>query len=95
MKSALSEQDLSVIPIDREQKDITLGADAKKNIHVFNESYIDENIRISGEGLDTIVLFGEQIDVEQQIDDIFMIVLIFMILYQRMKNKKLLEKFFV
>lgn len=69
MRSDLSEPDLKVAPIDREQKSIILNLEAKKNIYVFNETYIDENIRITGEGLDTIVLFGEQIDVEQQIED--------------------------
>lgn len=64
------ETDLVVTPIDKEEKSICIDDKEKKNIHVFNETYIDENIRIGEKGLNTIVLFGEQVDVEEQIKEI-------------------------
>lgn len=64
-----SETDLEVAPIDKEEKLICIDDEEKKNIHVFNEAYVDENIRIGQKGLNTIVLFGEQVDVEEQIKE--------------------------
>lgn len=40
---------------------------AKKRIFVFNEHYINKNVGLKDDGLDTIVLFGNQNDVEAQI----------------------------
>lgn len=38
------------------------------NIFVYNEKYIDKNIRLKSDGLDTIILFGEQVDLDKQIE---------------------------
>lgn len=40
----------------------------KGNIHCFDETFIDDNVKISEEGLRTIVMLGEQIDVDEQIN---------------------------
>lgn len=40
---------------------------SKKRICVFNEHYINKNVGFKDDGLDTIVLFGKQNDVETQI----------------------------
>lgn len=40
-----------------------------KKIFVFNEDYIDRNVKIKTGGLDTIVLLGKQIDLENEILD--------------------------
>lgn len=37
-------------------------------IHVFNENYIDENVKIDDDGLGTIVLLGEMIDTQSEIE---------------------------
>ncbi len=37
-------------------------------IFVFNEDYIDKNVKIKSDGLDTIVLLGEQVGFAEQID---------------------------
>jgi ABC-type cobalamin/Fe3+-siderophores transport system ATPase subunit len=39
----------------------------KENIHCFNENFIDQNVKISEDGLRTIVMLGEQIDVDNEI----------------------------
>lgn len=36
---------------------------------VFNEDYIEENVKFRENGLDTIVLFGEQVDIEKKIEE--------------------------
>lgn len=41
--------------------------EAYEKIHVFNESFVDNNVRINGEGLESIVLFGEQLDIDEEI----------------------------
>ena len=37
-------------------------------IFVFNEKYIDENVKIDDDGLGTIILFGGQVDLQSEID---------------------------
>lgn len=39
-------------------------------IFVFNEDYIDKNVKIKSDGLDTIVLLGEQVGLAEQIDKV-------------------------
>lgn len=68
--NSILETDLEVMPIDREEKPVIVEKQEKRSMHVFNEVYIDENIRIGKAGLNTIVLFGEQVDVEEQIKEI-------------------------
>lgn len=70
MASNVLEKDLEVVPIDREGNNSNIANEEKRNMHVFNEAYIDENIRIGEAGLNTIVLFGEQVDVDDQIKEI-------------------------
>lgn len=41
----------------------------KNNIFVFNEDFINRNISISDDGLSTIIMLGEQNDVEKEIAD--------------------------
>ncbi len=43
-------------------------ADYKNNIFVFNEQYIDKNVKIDDDGLGTIVLLGGQVDIQTDID---------------------------
>lgn len=40
-----------------------------KAIHVFNEEYIDRNIRVQTDGLGSIVMLGQQVDLQDEIDD--------------------------
>ena len=41
--------------------------DAKKNIFVFNEDYIERNIKLHHDGLQPIVMLGEQVELDEQI----------------------------
>lgn len=45
-----------------------LSEDDKKSIHVFNEKFIDSNIKIKENGIDSIVMFGEQVNIDKQIE---------------------------
>ena len=49
---------------------IPLNDALKENVFVFNEDYIDKNIRIEGEGLHSIVIFGEQVELDNQIQEL-------------------------
>lgn len=41
----------------------------KATIHVFNEKFIDSNIKIEQDGINAIVMFGQQIDIDKQIKE--------------------------
>ncbi len=47
----------------------SLSEDDKKSIHVFNEKFIDSNIKIKEDGIDSIVMFGKQVDIDNQISE--------------------------
>lgn len=59
-------EDLEVSLFDNNDSIVT--ESISDNIHVFNEKYIDNNIKINDDGLDTIVLFGNQVNLQEQID---------------------------
>lgn len=40
----------------------------KNNIFVFNEQYVDKNVKIDDDGLGTIILLGGQVDIQTDID---------------------------
>ncbi|MBQ3675406.1 MAG: AAA family ATPase, partial [Campylobacter sp.] len=48
---------------------ISLNNDDKNNIFVFDETYILNQIRIEEDGLDTIVMLGDMVDIEKQLKD--------------------------
>ena len=58
--------DLAVSFIDANQQEIPIESD--ESVFVFNEKYIDENVKIDDDGLGTIVLFGGQVDLQSEID---------------------------
>lgn len=58
--------DLSVSFIDENKQNVPVGSDT--SVFVFNEKYIDENVKIDDDGLGTIVLFGNQVDLQAKID---------------------------
>ena len=59
--------DISVSLLD-EQKNIIQPSIEANNICVFNESYIDNNVKIDDDGLGTIVLLGGQVNLQSEID---------------------------
>ena len=58
--------DLTAHLINNENHTITLSEDSK--LFVFNEKYIDENVKIDADGLGTIILLGGQVDLQAEID---------------------------
>lgn len=46
---------------------IDLSDEARQNIFVFDEKYINENIGLKEDGLSTIVMFGEQVSLDKEI----------------------------
>lgn len=42
----------------------------KKNIYVFDQKFIDENIKFKDDGLDTIVMLGSQVDLDERIKEL-------------------------
>ena len=58
--------DLSVSFIDANKQNVPIGSGI--SVFVFNEKYVDENVKIDDDGLGTIVLFGNQVDLQASID---------------------------
>lgn len=52
---------------DFDQKEITLTEEEKSNIYIFNETFIDNKIKFSEDGMNTIVMFGKQIELEEEL----------------------------
>lgn len=61
-----SPTDLTASLLNAENRTITLSEDSK--LFVFNEKYIDENVKIDDDGLGTIILLGGQVNVQEEID---------------------------
>ncbi len=53
--------------VNRSHIPVSPGGRSEK-IFVFDEKYIEQKVRVKEEGLDAIVLFGEQVAIEQQIE---------------------------
>ena len=53
--------------VDENNNELVLDDNAKKNVYVFNENFIDSNIKIKKEGIDTIVVLGNKEDVEKKL----------------------------
>ena len=54
--------------LDDQGNQVVLTEEEKKNVFVFDEDFVDSNIRIEGDGLGSIVMLGEQADLTQQIE---------------------------
>ncbi|HEV0941975.1 TPA: AAA family ATPase, partial [Streptococcus pneumoniae] len=54
--------------IDKNNNNIVLSDTERKSIFVFNEHYVDQKVKIAQEGLDTIVILGEQVDIDEELD---------------------------
>lgn len=62
-----SSTELSANFIDENQHDLAL-PEIMDSVFVFNENYIDKNVKIDDDGLGTIILLGGQTDIQSQID---------------------------
>lgn len=59
--------ELSSFFIGENSIQVPISEEDKRKIHVFNEEYIDNNIKLNSDGLGTIVLLGTQVDLQNQI----------------------------
>lgn len=50
--------------------EIQLSDEEKKNIYVFDQKFIDENIKFKDDGLDTIVMLGSQVELDARIKEL-------------------------
>ena len=73
-----SSEEISVKIIDKDSQEIIHDTDDNR-IFVFDEDYIDNKIKFKQEGLNTIVLFGQQVDIDK-------------ILEEKKKGKKSIEE---
>lgn len=58
----------NIILQDFDSNDIILQDDEKNRIYVFSEKFIDEKVKFSNDGMNTIVMFGEQIEIEEELE---------------------------
>lgn len=56
------------LTLDKDGSPITLSEDEKKHIFVFDEEYVDKNVKLHEDHLDTIVILGEQVDLTEKIE---------------------------
>ena len=54
--------------VDSSNTDVTISEDEKKCIFVFNEDYTNSRVRFKEDGLSTIVMFGDVVDIAEQIE---------------------------
>ena len=54
--------------IDFDSNEIILTEDDKNKIYVFSEKFIDEKVKFSNDGMNTIVMFGKQIEIEEELN---------------------------
>lgn len=58
----------SVKFFDKNDQQITLSESDQENIYVYDENFVNDNINFKQEGLNTIVMFGEQKDLDDEIN---------------------------
>lgn len=58
----------SVTPLDSNDTQVTLTEEERDRIFIFDEDFVHEKIRIQEEGLESIVMFGEQVGLSESIE---------------------------
>lgn len=66
--SAIAEGTSSGYLFDENQNALTLGADELNSVRVFSEDYIAKKIRLEDDGLQAIVMLGDQANAKDEID---------------------------
>lgn len=54
---------------DYDEKQLSLSDEDCKNCFIFNEDYINQNIKIDKAGLDTIVVLGGKVEIEKKLEE--------------------------
>lgn len=60
------ESDLSCSLLDQNDKPLLI---PQNHIFVFNEDYINDKIAVQNDGLSAVILFGEQVEIDKQIEE--------------------------
>lgn len=60
------ESDLSCSLLDQNDKPLSI---PQNHIFVFNEDYINDKIAVQNDGLSAVILFGEQVEIDKQIEE--------------------------
>ena len=60
---------LVTMPIDANGVVVPLSEEEKSRIVVFNEEFVEKQIRFQQEGLETVVVLGAAVDVEEQLNE--------------------------
>ena len=55
--------------VDDNNNPLVLNEDEKAHVFVFDEEYIDKNIKFREAGLDTIIMLGQQAEIEEQLNE--------------------------
>ena len=54
---------------DKNNKQIVLSEEEKKHIHVYDEEYVNENVRLREDHLETIIMLGKAADLSKKIEE--------------------------
>lgn len=60
------ESDLSCSLLDQNDKPLSI---PQNHIFIFNEDYINDKIAVQNDGLSAVILFGEQVEIDKQIEE--------------------------
>lgn len=56
--------------LDKDGSNISLSDEDKQSVYVFNEDFIEQNIRIEQDGLNAIVVMGAKKDIDDKIKEL-------------------------
>lgn len=65
----VNEENITYVELwDKDDNKLNLPDEEKKQIFVFNEDYVDANVKTKQKGLNTIIILGKQVDLDNKID---------------------------
>lgn len=60
---------ISAEVFDKQKRNVILSDNERQRIFVFNEDFVDRNVKTRKNGLDTIVILGQQVELDNQIEE--------------------------
>ena len=64
----VNEENITYVELwDKDDNKLNLPDEEKKQIFVFNEDYVDANVKTKQKGLNTIIILGKQVDLDNKI----------------------------
>ena len=70
VKGVPTENIQTALMVDSQESEIFLTDEEKAHIFVFDEAFVNENVRVQEDGLGSIVMLGEQAGLAEQIESI-------------------------